>query len=111
MPSWLYEAGPYGLVIFVVVTLGLGGLAAFVSGRALALTWRSLWQVPVYMLLLAFAVRFIHFAIFGEVLLSLRNYIVDYAVVLGLAMMGYKHVRRNQMSVQYGWRAPSSAKP
>ena len=33
MPSWLYDAGPSGLVIFLFTTVLLGGLAAFVSGH------------------------------------------------------------------------------
>ena len=108
MPTWLYDAGPSGLIIFVVVTLVLGGMAAFVSGRVLAQTWRPLWQLPLYMLTLALAVRFMHFAIFGEVLLSLRNYLVDLATLLGLAHLGFRSMRARQMAEQYGWLAPKA---
>lgn len=103
MPSWLYDAGPSGLVIFLFTTVLLGGLAAFVSGRVIAQTWRPPWHIPLYMAGLALAVRFIHFAIFGEVLLSLRNYAVDLAVVLGLAFLGFRTMRLRQMAEQYGW--------
>ena len=93
------------LLVVICVTGLLGGTAAFVSGRAIASTWRPLWQVPVYMLLLAAAVRFIHFSVFGGTLLSLPGYLVDYGVVLAVGLAGYTLMRREQMSVQYGWRA------
>ncbi|MDX2155873.1 MAG: hypothetical protein SFW09_05105 [Hyphomicrobiaceae bacterium] len=110
MPDWLYDAGPDGLLVFLFVTLILGGLGAFVSGRAIAQTWRPLWHVPVYMLALAAAVRFIHFAIFGEVLFSLRNYAVDLAVLTLLAVAGFRAMRSRQMLDQYGW-LPAADRP
>jgi hypothetical protein len=108
MPSWLYDAGPNGLAVFLFATVLLGGTAAFVSGRALAQTWRPRWQLPVYMSLLAAAVRFVHFSIFGEILLAPLNYAVDLAVLLLLAEAGYRSMRASQMSLQYGWLADRS---
>jgi hypothetical protein len=103
MPEWLYDAGPYGLVIFLLTTVVLGGGAAIVAGRSLAQTWRPFAQVFIYMLLLACAVRFIHYAIFGEILMSARNYIVDFVVLFAFASLGYRMTRRGQMATQYGW--------
>lgn len=105
MPAWLYEAGPYGLLIFLLVTVGLGGAAAYVSGRATAQTWRPFWLIPLYMLLLGCCVRFIHYAIFGEVLLSVRNYIVDCIVLMACSWAGFMFERQMQMRIQYGWRS------
>jgi len=109
MPGWLYEAGPYGLLIFVLVTLLLGGAAAFVSGRALAQTWRPLSQSVVYMLLLAAGVRFVHFSIFGEPLLSLRSYLLDLIILFLSCAAGYTFTRSAQMQAQYGWRGQRRA--
>ena len=61
----LYEEG---LGVFVLVTVILGGGAAALAGRAIAVTWRSWWQVIVYALILGGAVRFIHFSLFGGTL-------------------------------------------
>jgi predicted permease len=102
----LYDAGPNGHWIFLLVTVVLGGSAAFVSGKAIAETWRPFWQVIAYGLLLGLVVRFVHFALYEEVLLSLRNYIVDCAVLLALAILGYTLARRGQMATQYGWPRP-----
>lgn len=111
MPAWLYTAGPNGHWVFLLVTVVLGGLAAVATGRALAETWRPWWHVPVTMLLVACGVRFVHYAVFGEVLLSLRNFAVDYAVLLAIAAGAYGHMRQGQMRRQYGWLAESREPP
>ncbi len=103
MPNAIYEGGPNGLWVFLLLTVALGGMTAFVSGRAIAETWRPYWQIYVYMALLALTVRFLHFALFEETLLSARSLIVDYIVVLAAAMLGHKLARSRQMATQYHW--------
>ena len=102
MPAWLYTSGPNGLWIFLLLNLILGGSAAFISGKSIAETWRPFWQLPFYMLLLALIVRFLHFALFEEVFVSARNFVVDYGVLLVLAGLGYRAARARQMAIQYG---------
>ena len=63
----LYEEDSVGIFILVSVIMGGGG--AWLAGRAIAATWRPWWQIAVYMLILAAAVRFIHFALFEGTLL------------------------------------------
>jgi hypothetical protein len=41
------------LLLFLFVTVGLGGGAAAIAGRAIAATWRPWWDVVKYMFLLA----------------------------------------------------------
>ncbi len=100
MPGWLYEGSPW---VFLLLNVVLGGAAAWLSGRALALKWRPLWQMFLYMLLLAGAVRFLHYALYGEVFLSLRNYMVDYLSMIIAAGLGYRLTRVKQMVTQYYW--------
>ena len=102
MPDYLYR-GSDPLPTLLLVTLAMGGAAAYQSGKAIAQTWRPYWQVPAYMLLLAGLVRFCHFALFEEALLSARNYLVDFASCLLFASLGYRLVRARQMATQYGW--------
>jgi hypothetical protein len=100
--EFLYEeAAPLGT--FLLVTLVLGGGAAMLAGRAIALTWRPQWQIIVYSLILGGAVRFIHFALFDEPLLSLALYGVDSAVCLASAFLGFRATRAAQMVRQYPW--------
>jgi len=97
----LYEEDSVGIFILVSVIMGGGG--AWLAGRAIAATWRPWWQIVVYMLILAAAVRFIHFALFDGTLRSLHYYLVDAAVVLAIGLVGYRYTRANQMTTQYRW--------
>ena len=99
--SMFYEEGSLG--VFVLVTVALGGGAAWLTGRAIAATWRPVWQVAVYALILGLAVRFIHTTLFGGTLLSLHYYVVDTAICIGLGMAGFRLRRASQMVEQYHW--------
>jgi hypothetical protein len=101
LPEWLYEEGSFG--VFVLVTLVLGGGAAWLTGRAIALTWRPGWQIVLYTLILGMAVRFIHFSVFGGTLLAPYYYAVDTAICMGFAFFGFHVARVRQMVTQYGW--------
>jgi hypothetical protein len=107
MPFQLY-AGDNLLLTFPLVTLAMGGAAAYLSGRAIAQTWRPFWHVPLYMLALSAVVRFCHFALFDEPFLSLPSYIVDFACAFAAAALGYRMVRAQQMRIQYSWLFRSS---
>ncbi len=99
---------------FLLVTVVLGGGAAFLAGRALARSWKPFGRVAVYMLLLAAAVRFLHWGLFMDAtyeswrdmqgtLISPHYYIVDALVLIGMAALGYRLERARQMTTQYGW--------
>jgi len=101
IPEFLYEEGSFG--VFLLVTIILGGGAALLAGRAVATTWRPAWQVIGYSLILASAVRFIHFSLFGGTLLSLHYYLVDAVFCIGFASFGFRATRQSQMVRQYRW--------
>ena len=103
MPDWLYEAGDGREWVFLLLTVVLGGSAAWVTGKAIAQTWRPFWQLPIYVLLLTAGVRFLHFALFEEPLFPLQNWIVDYVVLLVSALLGHRRMRALQVSTQYYW--------
>ncbi|NCQ23276.1 MAG: hypothetical protein COW54_07965 [Rhodobacteraceae bacterium CG17_big_fil_post_rev_8_21_14_2_50_63_15] len=88
---------------FFFVTLVIGGGAAFMAGRALAGSWRPIWLLVFYTLLLGLAIRFFHFALFDGTLLTLRYYLIDSAVLIGVALLGYRIKRVNQMVSLYSW--------
>lgn len=101
LAKFLYEED--SLSVFILVSLIMGGGAAYLSGRAIAGTWRPLWQVSIYMLVLGVAVRFMHFALFEGTLLSPHYYLVDTAVCLIFGWLGYRTTRARQMATQYSW--------
>lgn len=100
----VYEThGLNGLWIFVAVTLVMGGAAALAAGRAVADGWGDARFVVFYAALLGLAVRFIQYALFEQPLLSLPTYLIDAAILLGLAYLGYRMRRATQMARQYPW--------
>lgn len=88
---------------FLLLSVILGGGASYLAGRALAQTWRPLWQVVTYALILGGAVRFLHFALFQETMLSAPAYCIDAATCLALTGFGYVVTRQRQMVTQYDW--------
>lgn len=101
IPDLLYEEHSFG--VFVLVTLILGGGAALLAGRAIAATWRPQWQVAAYGFILAGAVRFIHFSLFGGTLLTPHYYLVDAAFCIAFGLLGFRTARKSQMITQYRW--------
>jgi hypothetical protein len=89
--------------VFLLVSVAMGGGAAWLTGRAIAATWRPWWHIALYMLLLASAVRFLHFALFDAAFLSLHYYAVDYTVCLIFGLVGFRLMRVSQMVSRYRW--------
>jgi hypothetical protein len=101
MQGILYEEPSFFL--FALVTVILGGWAAWMTGRAMALTWRAYWQLVLYLIVLAGAVRFIHYALFHGTLLTVQYYVVDAIVLMVIGSLGFRYYRARQMSTQYRW--------
>ena len=91
---------------FATLTLVIGGAGALVTGRAMARTWRSPWQVIAYMLPLGAGVRFLHYALFQETTNVWQAALCFGALAL-LALAGFAAARRRQMRLQYPWIANS----
>jgi hypothetical protein len=88
---------------FLGLTVVLGGIAAWLTGRAVALAWSPVWLAVIYSLPLAAAVRFLHYALFDGRLLNLPYFSVDFAVIVLIALIAYRFTRTRQMALQYGW--------
>jgi hypothetical protein len=101
IPEFLSDESSLG--VFLLVSVLMGGGAAWLAGRALAATWRPWWHVVLYMAILSFAVRFLHSALFDGKFLSLHYYLVDYTVCLGLGLIGFRLQRVSQMVTRYNW--------
>ncbi|SNY94210.1 hypothetical protein SAMN04515647_4535 [Cohaesibacter sp. ES.047] len=91
------------IAAFLVLTIFLGGGAAWMSGRAIALSWRPNWQIFLYMLLLTAAVRFLNYGLYEGQLLSLYYYLVTFVILTAFCWLGYRYTRTNQMVRQYHW--------
>jgi hypothetical protein len=100
---------------FLIMTVVIAGGAAFLAGRALAQKWRPLWMPVAYMVPMAMALRFLHYALFNGSLFTLHYFLVDFIVLVLAALFGYRLMRTHQMTRQYPWlyerSGPFSWKP
>jgi len=103
MAGILWADSPYGLLTFVLITLVLGGAGAWATGRAMAQTWRPMPMLLPYMVLLTAGIRFLHYALYGEPLLSLQFFAVAYVWTMIIGALGYRIMRAGQMATQYSW--------
>jgi hypothetical protein len=95
--------GDSGILPFLLLTLLLGGGAAWRTGQAVAEGWGALWPVVAYTALIAAAVRFLHYALFGGALLSLPSYAIDFAILAVVALTAHRVRRTRHMTEQYAW--------
>ncbi|HLX97727.1 MAG TPA: hypothetical protein VKR62_03455 [Roseiarcus sp.] len=114
MAGILWADSPYGPFTFVLITLVLGGAGAWATGRAIAKTWRPPAMLAPYMLFLTAGVRFLHYALYQEPLLSPALFITAYIWTTAIGALGYRAMRARQMATQYSWayeRSGLSARP
>ena len=89
--------------LFILVTCVLGGGAAWMTGRAYAITWSTIPGLLLALLLLGVATRFIHHALFGGTMFSAQYYVVDTIVVMIIGFASFRYKRTWQMASQYYW--------
>jgi hypothetical protein len=92
-----------GWIQFIVFTVILGGGAAYLAGRALAIGWRPVGLLVFYMVLFTIGLRFLDYALFQSNMFSPLYFITHGLVVLALALLGYRLTRVSQMVTQYPW--------
>lgn len=88
---------------FLLVTIFLGGGAAWLTGRSIAGTWRPYRLALGYALLLGCVVRFFHFALFEGTLLSWHYFLTDTAFLVAVSTLGFRAERARQMATRYSW--------
>lgn len=86
-----------------VVFYALACWAAWMTGRSIAGTWRSMISCLFYSVPLAIAVRFIHFSMFEGPFLNLTYFIADLIVMAIIVLVAFQYTRTGQMVAQYGW--------
>lgn len=91
------------LLRIFVLTVVFGCGAAWLAGRAIALTWRPPAMVLGAALLISVAVRFLHFALFEEPLLAVGAFAVQTGIMLAVGLLAWRRTRARQMVRQYYW--------
>jgi hypothetical protein len=90
-------------VAFIVLTLGLFGFCAFMTGQALANGWQAAWKLVPYGALLACGDRFLGYALADGELLAPAGFAVSWVVLTAIAMAAYRFTRARKMVAQYPW--------
>lgn len=92
-----------GWAAFIVLTLIIFGFGSVMMGRALADTWRPAWHNIPYGVLLGIANRLFHNFFFADDVLNLVAYVMQTAILIGIALLAYRATRAYKMVTQYPW--------
>lgn len=90
--------------LYIGLTIVLMGFAAWMTGQAIADTWRPSWQAVAYAALLGLVDRFFAYALFEMPLLSLAGYLLDTATLVAIALFAWRVTHAGRMCAQYPWR-------
>ena len=95
--------GPAVLLTYALVMAA----GAWAIGRAVAATWRPLWQCVPYALLLGLAGRLVFWGLSGgtneEFLQGFSGLYVDIVVLIGIAAAAFRLTQARKMVTQYPW--------
>ena len=89
--------------VFLGLTVVIIGFAAWMTGQALAQTWKPFWHAVIYCFLLGFADRFLTFGLFHGELLSLPGYIIDTGTLIAITAVSFRYNRVRALVKQYPW--------
>jgi hypothetical protein len=73
------------------------------AGRAIAMSWRPAGYAAGAMVLMGFALRFLHFALFEEPLLEPLTWVFETICLIAVALLSWRFARAGQMVQQYYW--------
>jgi hypothetical protein len=88
--------------VFIGVVLVLFGLAAVMTGQALAQTWRPYWHAIPYSALLGAGAQFAGYALFDGKLVAI-GWLVDFLILLVFTSLAYRVTLAHMMVNQYPW--------
>ncbi len=91
------------LPVFLGLTVGLCGAAAWMMGQALGQNWRPRWQLLPYSVLLAGGDRFLDYALFRGGLLSPGGYLLALLLLWVISVGSYSIAEARSMVRQYPW--------
>lgn len=95
--------GVPSIVVTIGVTVILLGGAAFMTGQALAATWRPAWHAAPYGVLLGFLDRFLIWGLFDGIGGSVSGYLIDTVFIVLIELAAYRITQARKMTNQYPW--------
>jgi len=89
--------------VFIGITVVIMGFAAYMTGKAVAETWKPIGLLVFYVVLLGIGDRLLTFWLFEGELLSLQGYLIDTLLLLTIALVVHRLTLARQMVEQYPW--------
>ncbi len=89
--------------VFIGLTVVIMGAIAFMTGQAVAATWRPVWQAVLYCSLLGLLDRFLTWGLFGGRGLLVSGFIIDTAVLIIIGLIAYRLTYVTKMVTHYPW--------
>ena len=91
------------LIILIVTTLAVGAGAAWMTGRAAALTWRPYWMAVLYFVPLTFGFRFIYYVFAHGQFLTLTGVAASFVYIFVIGSVAFRVTKAGLMARQYPW--------
>ena len=91
------------LGVFFGISVLLTGFASFMTGQAVADTWRPYWQAVVYCALLGAVSRFLIYALYNGALWSLSGYLIGTGLLMLIGTFAFQLTRARRIVLQYPW--------
>lgn len=89
--------------VFIGFTCIFFGGIAFLSGQSNARLWRPICYLPFFVLMLVFGNRFLTYALFDGIFITLWGAIIDFIILYAIALFSYKLNKAHKMVQQYPW--------
>ncbi|WP_313613231.1 DUF6867 family protein [Agrobacterium sp.] len=103
MQGLFFETDTVPRYVLRALVLLLGFWTAWRTGKSVADGWGEWPRVVIYTLLLGFAMRFLHHALFNGPMLNGLYYTIDVVLLLIFSFAGFRTRRTNQMVNNYYW--------
>ena len=88
---------------FIFISLILGGGAGLLTGQGQAQGWAPMRKIIPFVVLIACATRFLHFALFSGTLLSPTGFVIDLVWIGLCTTSAFRATRAAKMVRQYPW--------
>ncbi|RUM07562.1 DUF6867 family protein [Rhizobium chutanense] len=103
MQGLFFESDAGVRVVIRALVVLIGFWTAWRAGKAVADGWNNYPLAVVYTFLLAWAMQFLHHALFDGPMLDAVYYGIDFVTLLVFSTAGFRFRRTNQMVNNYYW--------
>lgn len=89
--------------VYLGLTCVVVGFATYMTGQALARTWKPAWHLVIYIFMLGLADRFLTFGLYDGELFLFSGFLIDTLSLAVIGFFSYYNNRAKAMIKQYPW--------